>query len=167
MGFDCSRPVDHHWDSVGNKSPINWVAHKLLHLSRPKHRSWQTHSILVTGGAMALLYAFVLLGDQYWLTASATDWKLIRMLVIGLILGVTSHLVADFINPSGIHLYPGKKIRLVPKSHFFATGGVWETLIIHNLCLVITAIVVINVGLSTFHIDAFSSIGEIFKTKTL
>lgn len=149
MGFHITRPLDHHWQSTPNKSPVNYVVHKLLHLSRPKHRSWQTHSVLVTGGTLALLYALVLLGDQFWLEATATDWLIMRMLVIGLILGVASHLCLDLINPKGIHLYPGFKIRLVPRTTFFATGGTWETKIVYPTCLIVSAVTAVNILLTT------------------
>jgi membrane-bound metal-dependent hydrolase YbcI (DUF457 family) len=139
--------LDHHWGSVGSKSPVNWVAHKILHLSRPKHRSWQTHSLLFTGGALMLLYSLVMLGDSQWLTASAMDWLVMRMMVVGLILGVGSHLVLDFINPSGIHLYPGYKIRLVPRTSFFATGGPWETFI-YYVCIVVSVFALANICMS-------------------
>lgn len=100
---------------------VNWVVHKLIHLSNPKHRSWQTHSVLVTGGFLFLLYAMVSAGNLLFHTMglSHTDWIILRMLVYGLILGVSSHLVADLLNPQGIHLIPGYKVRLVPKTHFF------------------------------------------------
>lgn len=134
---------DHHWKSVGNKSPVNWVVHKLLHLTMPKHRSWQTHSVLVTGGLLFLLYTLVTLGDALWSSPSNTDWIIMRLLTYGFILGVTSHLCADAINPSGIHLIPGMKIKFVPKTSFFATGGPWETNIIYPLCLIVSAVSVI------------------------
>lgn len=150
--------LDHHWGSVGNKSPVNWVVHKLLHLTQPKHRSWQTHSILVSGGLLFLLYTLVTLGNQMWGGASALDWIIMRMLMVGFLLGYLSHLSLDLINPSGIHLYPGKKIRLVPRTMFFATGGTWETKIIYPLCMIISAIVVVNIGLSYFDVNILSLI---------
>lgn len=136
---------DHHWEAVGNKSPVNWVVHKILHLSKPKHRSWQTHSILFTGALLLMLFTLVSLGDRIWSDPTATDWILMRLLAYGFILGVVSHLVADFINPSGIHLYPGYKIRAVPRTSFFATGGVWESKIIYPACLVVSLIASINI----------------------
>lgn len=135
--------LDHHWGSVGSKTPVNWVVHKLLHLSQPKHRSWQTHSILVSGGLLFLLYTLVAIGDQIYPSASATDWIIARILVTGLILGYASHLFLDSINPSGIHLIPGMKIKFVPRSKFFATGGTWESKIIYPLCLIISAVSVV------------------------
>lgn len=141
--------LDHHWASVGAKTPVNRAVHFLLHLTKPKHRSWQTHSILVTGGILFLIYSLVKLGDMFWLTASETDWIILRLLTIGLILGVVSHLILDFINPSGIHLYPGYKIRAVPKTSFFATGGPWER-IIYSLCITISVLAFINMCLGYF-----------------
>lgn len=149
--------LDHHWQSVGSKSPVNKLVHFLLHLTRPKHRSWQTHSLLVTGGLLYLLYTLVVLGNNLFTQSTLTsiDWVILRLFAYGLILGVGSHLFLDFINPSGIHLYPGKKIRLVPKNSFFATGGKWET-IVYYLCVVISLLAFINILLSF----GDSSLGE-------
>lgn len=150
--------LDHHWGSVGGKTPVNWVLHKFLHLTQPKHRSWQTHSVLVSGGLLFLLYTLVNVGYNIFPTASAIDWVIAKILVYGFILGYTSHLVLDFINPSGIHLIPGMKIKAVPKSSFFATGGPWENKVIYPLCLVISAISVIVTicGLSGYDIIGFA-----------
>lgn len=130
--------LDHHWESVPNKTPINRIIHFLLHLTRPKHRSWQTHSILVTGGLMFLLYVLAFhsqLGEKGF---SSHDIAIIQLLVMGFIMGLLSHLFLDFINPSGIHLIPNMKIKLVPKSKFFATGGTWETKIIYPLLVLVS-----------------------------
>jgi membrane-bound metal-dependent hydrolase YbcI (DUF457 family) len=152
---------DHHWGSVGSKSPVNKLVHFLLHLSRPKHRSWQTHSLLVTGGLLFLLYSLVMLGDSMFLTASAYDWLILRLLTVGLILGIASHLFLDFINPSGIHLYPGFKIRLVPRLSFFSTGGPWETYIIYNLCLIISGIAFLSIVSGQFDMTLMDLLNKI------
>lgn len=141
--------LDHHWDSVGAKTPVNWVAHKLLHLSKPKHRSWQTHSLLVTGGFMFLVFAIMSVGNQIWTSYSDMDWILFRLLATGFLLGLASHLVLDLINPSGIHTIPGHKVRLVPRTEFFATGGPWET-IVYRICLLVSFLVTLNIVLSFF-----------------
>lgn len=147
---------DHAWPSVPNKMPFNWVVHKLLHLSRPKHRSWQTHSILVTGGSMFLLYILVTYGYKLVHGITSQDLTIIRLLSYGLILGLSSHLFADFLNPSGIHLIPGFKIRAVPKTKFFATGGTWETKVIYPLSLVVLAISSVNILLGEFNSSLLS-----------
>src|SRR5215469_7517570 len=50
-----SPDLDHHINSVKEQTPFNLVMHKLLHITNPKHRSWQTHSIYFTGVLCALL----------------------------------------------------------------------------------------------------------------
>lgn len=149
--------LDHHWDSVGAKSPVNKIVHFFLHLTNPKHRSWQTHSILFTGGFLFLLHALVTagIGLSDYVGLTAMDWTLLRLLLNGFELGVLSHLCLDLINPSGIHLYPGKKIRLVPKGvMFFATGNRWETIIFH-LCNIISVFALLNLCLSFFDHSLF------------
>lgn len=136
--------LDHHWKSVGAKTPVNWVLHKLLHLSQPKHRSWQTHSILFTGGLLFLLWTLVIVGPNLYPNATETDWIIARIMVTGLLLGVSSHLFLDSINPKGIHLIPGYKIRFVPRTKFFATGGTWETRVIYPLCLGVSVLAFIS-----------------------
>lgn len=135
--------LDHEWQSVGAKTPVNRIIHFLLHLTQPKHRSWQTHSVLVSVSFLFLLYTIVTLGSEMFPGTSNTDWIIAKILVYGFILGYASHLFLDAINPSGIHLIPGMKIKFVPKARFFATGGTWESKIIYPLCLIVSAISVI------------------------
>lgn len=140
--------LDHHWGSVKEKTPFNIVVHKLLHLSHPHHRSWQTHSLLVTGGFLALLYSLVLAGDNIFGTGSlnSMDWVILRLIVMGFIVGVVSHLILDSMSMAGIHTIPDKKFRVVPNSSFFATDSKWETFV-YYFCLTATALVVVNIGL--------------------
>ena len=128
--------LDHHWDSVPNKTPMNRVVHFLLHLTRPKHRSWQTHSVLVTGGFMFLLYVLAFHTEMSVL--SHYDKVIVQLLVMGFIMGLSSHLFLDFINPSGIHIIPNLKMRLVPRTKFFATGGTWENRVIYPLLSIVS-----------------------------
>lgn len=141
--------LDHHWDSVGSKTPVNWLVHRALHLTRPKHRSWQTHSLLVSGGFLWLLWTLVTLGNNF-MDETEVSWVIARILVTGFILGYSSHLFLDSINPSGIHVIPGVKMRLVPRTKFFATGGPWESRIIYPLCLGVSSIFLFNFIMSYF-----------------
>lgn len=154
--------LDHPWQNAPSKTPVNRIIHFLLHLTRPKHRAWQTHSILVTGGFMLLLYVLAFYGSSIWSSLTDTDWTIIQLMVMGFILGLSSHLFLDFINPSGIHLIPGMMIHAVPKSHFFATGGTWETKVIYPLCYVISAVTAVIIVLESFHIDVWGRIFSIF-----
>lgn len=151
--------LDHHWESVGMKTPANKLFHKILHLSRPKHRSWQTHSLLVTGGFLFLLYSLVLLGDKLFGvgTLGSTDWIIVRLLVMGAIVGVASHLLLDALSVGGIWVYPGLKVRLVPKSSFFATGSTWES-IVYMLCSLGSLFMLVSLALSVLDIDLIGSV---------
>lgn len=117
---------DHHEGSIPSRTPVALAFHKLLHLTNPKHRSWQTHSILVTGSFLLLLFAIVVYGSSTW---GGTDWILIRMFVYGFTIGVLSHLVLDAMSTAGIWVYPGLKLRFVPHNSYFATGSTWEMLV--------------------------------------
>lgn len=109
------------------------MVHKLLHLTDPKHRSWQTHSLMVTGGFCLLMASLVNLG--YVLYGNTITVLLLRLMVIGLTVGILSHLVLDVLTTAGIYVIPGMKLRLVPKSSMFATGTKWEDIIFKLLML--------------------------------
>lgn len=153
--------LDHHWGSTPYKTPVTRILHFFLHLTKPKHRSWQTHSVLVTGGLMLLIYMLAFYGKVFFPDFSAVDWVLIQLMTIGFILGLTSHLFLDLINPSGVHLIPGMKIHLVPKTSFFATGGTWEKQIIFPLCYIISGIMALFIVIESFGIDVYGFIGGI------
>lgn len=133
--------LDHGPDSIPSKDPVAIAINKVLRLTGAKHRSWQTHSLLVTGGFCGLLFALVFLGNVYFNNLGAVDWMLLRLAVIGFIVGVVSHLVLDFLTPQGIHICPGFKLRAVPKKAFFATGGKWEKIVFVLLVILIVVLV--------------------------
>lgn len=139
--------LDHNWNSAPAKDPISEGINGLLHLTTgirkktgsknpilsvldAKHRSWQTHSDL-------FLFMFVLLG--IWLcsgTVVNANLIILKLVSIGFILGLISHLILDSLTPQGIwciipSIIGRKKVafRLVPRTKFFATGGSWEVLI--------------------------------------
>lgn len=149
--------LDHDWHSAPSRDIISFGINKALHLTTKvrsgmredspmykalglldaKHRSWQTHSDL---------FLAVMLYLALWLVNTAkvgtVDQVFLRLISIGMILGVISHLILDMLTPegvwslilcvvrkvSGIWSIP-RKIHFVPKSEFFKTGGTWETII--------------------------------------
>lgn len=157
--------LDHHWESTPNKTPVTKILHTLLHLTRPKHRAWQTHSILVTGGILALMFSLVFYGHYLAPSLNDKDWTILQLMVMGIILGVTSHLFLDSINPSGIHLIPNLKFHLVPKTKFFATGGAWETKVVFNVMSVVSTIYAIQIFLfSCFKYDMLKNLYTYIQT---
>lgn len=146
--------LDHNANSIPSKDIVSVAINRVLHLTSglnestggknkvfglldAKHRSWQTHSDLFLVALMYALYQMVM--ETKLATVESVIWSLVGM---GFILGVISHLVLDMITPEGIwsfilvgiskvtgkKLIP-KKLRLVPDSKFFSTGGPWESLI--------------------------------------
>lgn len=146
--------LDHNANSIPSKDIVSVAINRILHLTSglnestggrnkvfgildAKHRSWQTHSDLFLVALMYALYQMVM--ETKLATVESVIWSLVGM---GFILGVISHLVLDMITPEGIWsiLLVGvgkvtgnkvmpKKLRLVPDSKFFSTGGPWESLV--------------------------------------
>lgn len=151
--------LDHSWKSSPSKDPVSKGINSILHLSSnapkvsgnkfsllnifdAKHRSWQTHSdiflILLVGVVVSL-----------WGGVSDINGIIFKLIMLGLSLGVASHLLLDSLTPEGIwFLIPSiiKKekvtFRLVPKSEFFATGGPWERLVRAILWFLITILAI-------------------------
>jgi len=120
---DLDRPKN----SIVDETPVNVAASGLLRLLGAKHRSWQTHCLLITGG-LAIILLFLL---ETWVSKHLGYYELclLRLLIYGLVIGILTHLILDALTPEGIHLVPGVKIRLVPRAPFFSTGGIWEKLV--------------------------------------
>lgn len=108
--------------------------YKMLGLLDSKHRSWQTHSDLTF--TLFCWWLWGVTASNGLLTAQGVILKLVAT---GLVLGLMSHLILDALTPSGIwslvfvsfnHIIGKKvlpeKVRFVPSTHFFATGGKWE-----------------------------------------
>lgn len=153
---------DHHEESAPMKDPIFLTVCKLLHLTTKvrkkmksrgvsdknllykllgvfdaKHRSWQTHSDLSFFIICWLLLSII--GSSEGILT--IDSIILKLVSIGLVLGLFSHLVLDMLTPSGvwclafvgINTLVGRrvlpeKIRFVPNHKFFSTGGRWEEL---------------------------------------
>lgn len=133
--------LDHGADSIPSKDPIAIGINKVLRMMGAKHRSWQTHSLLVTGGFCLFLFALVFLGNNLIGVSGAIDWACLRLATIGFICGVLSHLILDAFTTAGIHIWPGFKLRFVPKTHAFATGGLWEKIVFYTLIFIIVLLV--------------------------
>lgn len=129
--------LDHGADSISSKDPVAIGINKVLRMTGAKHRSWQTHSLLVTGGFCLFLFALVFLGNNLIGVSGAIDWACLRLATIGFICGVLSHLILDAFTTAGIHIWPGFKLRFVPKTHAFATGGLWEKIVFYTLIFIV------------------------------
>lgn len=177
--------LDHDWHSAPSRDIISYGINKTLHLTSKvrdnmnekspaykalgvfdaKHRSWQTHSDLFL--VLMIMLSTWLLGSGI----SSVDQVLVRLVSVGLILGVISHLVLDMLTPEGvwsiIMCVVGKvtksrklprKISFVPNTEFFRTGGTWENLIrclMWIACFILFAIIMLEY--SPYSIDFLKS----------
>lgn len=143
--------LDHGKQSIPARDPVSVGIHKILELTQAKHRSWQTHSIAVTGGILLMMYALL---KRFLITHTtfAIEGVILQLILYGIIFGVASHLLLDLITPAGIYLTPGIKLRLAPNNTFFATGGTWEN-IIRNIIVVLNIILMIYTILGIFGIN--------------
>ena len=113
--------------SVSEHTPLSMATNLFLRMLGAKHRSWQTHCLVITGGlTVALPVLLEIWGKGVF---SSFDLRFLRLLIYGLSIGVFSHLALDAITPEGIHVIPNVKMRLVPRLPFFSTGGPWEKLV--------------------------------------
>ncbi|GHU92671.1 hypothetical protein FACS1894208_00240 [Clostridia bacterium] len=134
--------VDHHWDSVSDKTFPNRVINGFINITGGTHRSWQTHSwdIYLLFLAIALFFPREVLDPLGTPTVSV-----LYMLVYGVLLGWGSHLFSDMLTPQGVRLVCWRKfkLRLVPKIHMFATNSAWE-----DICFKVMKFVNVFVGIA-------------------
>lgn len=148
--------LDHNPNSIPSRDIVSIGVNKILHLTTSiregkrddkgtvntalgvfdaKHRSWQTHSDLF------LILVCLLAWSMLESLGTSVEGILIRLIFLGFILGVVSHLILDMLTPEGIWSILGislgkivkkkvpEKISFVPHWKFFSTGGKWEDLI--------------------------------------
>ena len=132
--------LDQNDDAQPSKDPVAIAIHKVLRITGAKHRSWQTHSLLFTGGFCFLLFALVFLCNSL-IGMNTIEWAFLRLATIGFIAGIISHLILDAFSMAGIHIWPGFKLRFVPKSSAFKTGGKWETFVFYILIIILCLMV--------------------------
>lgn len=132
----CVNRVLHLTSKVRSKMSGSSLMYKPLGLLDAKHRSWQTHSDLFLF-LILVLSRSILLGK-----VTGADSAIIKLISIGFLLGVISHLILDMLTPEGVWSFilvsikgvtRAKKFRtkisFVPNISFFRTGGSWESII--------------------------------------
>lgn len=108
--------VDHYWKNVKEKTNINWVINKIIHLTGGKHRSWQTHSwdiCLISG--FGILYLINRIHLEGYI--DRINFTVANMIVIAFYTGWISHLFSDMLTSDGVRVlcFRKKKISFVPR----------------------------------------------------
>lgn len=149
--------VDHDWEYVKEKTVPNFIFNKLIHLTGGKHRSRHTHSVDIT--VIINIIAWVLPKYLFEINVltNEVDMVLLSTMLVGLGMGLISHIICDALNGVGVYLFCwGKwKVSLLPTKILairfknkslrwlnkplhkldreinsnFHTGGVWESLV--------------------------------------
>ena len=122
--------VDHVWKNVKEKTTVNWILNKFIHLTGGTHRSRHTHSWDIC--IILLILSFILI--QKLLSKgfiNLIDEHLSFVVLFGFYSGWISHLLSDMLSSSGVYLFFWNKgtIKFVPKKIFgfsFNTGTSWE-----------------------------------------
>ena len=136
-----TRPVKKYMDGTLTESQKRGnIIYKLADLLNASHRSWQTHSDFTLFAMLAILMKIM---SGAFVQFSAVDNIIATLVLTGLSLGIIAHLILDSITPDGIwvmvlvilekflkmfnpRINIPKKIHLVPRKEYFATGGKWE-----------------------------------------
>lgn len=125
--------VDHDWDKVKEKTILNFVINKIIHITGGKHRSWQTHSIDIVV-VFTVVFSYI-----PWLLFSkgiidVVNREVLSLLVFSFFGGWISHIISDMLTPEGVRLFfwnQNIKIKFVPRKFLFIsfkTGNGWEQL---------------------------------------
>lgn len=157
MALHITKPVKTLLDkTLTDSQKKNNIVYKVSDLFNASHRSWQTHS------DFTLLLMFYILSCVFggkFVNFSAVDLSIATLVLTGLCLGIIAHFILDSITPEGIwvvglaildkilkmfnpRINIPKKIHLVPKSSFFATGGKWE-MIVQKVLNIMTALALV------------------------
>ena len=149
--------VDHVWKNVKEKTTINWLINKFIHLTGGKHRSWQTHSWDIC--IISILACYFLNNYLYSKDIiSNINFEIVSIITTGFNLGWASHLFSDMLTSEGVRLicFINYKVALVPRfanrlklilvaSLFIATG------IITIIVGVIFGVLLVAIGLTILY----------------
>jgi membrane-bound metal-dependent hydrolase YbcI (DUF457 family) len=134
--------VDQSAETIPEKTPFMVLFNKILHLGEVRHRSWQTHSLLLTSlfvGLMTLALHFVTIYGFFDL--SETSLTILKLMLMGFTVGIASHLILDMFTFQGVRLGVKKWIRLVPHKDAFKTNTPYEKGVRIVLYLAIIAVI--------------------------
>lgn len=101
----------------GMRNIHNRIFSTVLNMLGSNHRSWQTHSILITPIPFIVALTATLKSGMGEVNKAFVGWAL-----IGLLIGLGSHLLLDSLTKEGIHTLPNKKFIMLGKEHSLITS---------------------------------------------
>lgn len=130
---------DHDWKNVKDKTALNYIINKVIHLTGGKHRSWQTHSLDIWIYS-AIVTLFINRGLYKGGTIDVINYEVIMIILVGFFVGWLSHLVSDMLTSAGIRLtfLRNRKIAFVPQGiNKTYTLGVGAIIIAGGIALIL------------------------------
>lgn len=116
-------------DNIPDKTPFSIAIHKLLHIGKVKHRSWQTHTWALTLLFIVLLYVLLYFARiNGWLGATTSTYDILLLMLTGFSVGNISHLFMDSLTYEGTQLLPGVWFRPL-RADIFKTGTTYEKIV--------------------------------------
>lgn len=136
--------LDQGADAIPEKTPVSMLIHKLIHIGKVRHRSWQTHSPWMFLLICALLWSgwFALV---HFGIGSDFDLIILRLILTGFSVGFATHLIADAFTYQGIPLGNKKWLRLVPHTDTFKTNTKYETVVRYLIYVCIIVLIVFRI----------------------
>lgn len=122
--------VDHTWKNVKEKTTINWLINKFIHLTKGVHRSRHTHSWDIC--LVSFFILFLTINHLFDINIiNELDVSVCKLILVGFYSGWISHLFSDMLSGTGVYLFCflDTHISFVPKQLLgfkFNTGGAWE-----------------------------------------
>lgn len=121
--------LDQSENSIPEKTPFSMLINKMLYMGKVKHRSWQTHSLLMMGLFLGILFGLVYGAMRFsWFGLDTMSCNVLLLLVTGLSVGIGSHLLLDLMTYEGIQLVPGVWLRFF-RLDMFKTGTTYEKVV--------------------------------------
>lgn len=125
--------LDQNKDSVAQISPINLVIQKIFSFTGTKHRGWQSHILPVILAFLAYIgTAFGLIFKH----SNGTEITIIGLIVLGLFLGLLSHMILDMMTRQGLK-FGSINLRLVPDMDLFGAGTKYELIVRRILYIIV------------------------------
>lgn len=166
--------------TLSSKQKKSSTLYKVTKVFSANHRSWQTHSDLTFISSLLILH-LTLNNNFIVFRLNEKELAIMSLIMTGVCLGLMAHFILDMLTTDGVWLLTcviinaifktklPEKIRFVPKSTRFRTGGAWENFIrafIRKATVVATIILIIELiyphGLRVIYSSVTSVLSNVF-----
>lgn len=133
--------LDQDKDSTAQNSPINFVIQKFFNVIGAGHRSAKSHIAPVI---ISLLLYLAIAFNFIFRSFNGTEITIIGLMVLGLFLGLFSHMLLDMMTKQGLRV-GGVVLRIVPEADIFSTGSLYESMVRRALYIIVCVLLVLTI----------------------